>query len=94
MAKKKRFRNRKAAVAVAEPSVAPSYEELLDARHYRDEMYVCVQRAERTLRSASTINTFSQRDVQVAAARENLNQCRSDAAEANFRFEDMKRNSK
>lgn len=93
MAKKKRNRKKLAETPVAAPST-PTYEELLAARHRRDEAYACLQRSERTLRSAATINTFAQRDVAVATARETLNQCRSDAAEANFEFEDMKRKSK
>ena len=90
MAKKKRTRRSASSPTSVAPSL-PSYEELLAARHYMNEMHSCVRQAEREVRSARTINTFAIRDVRVAAAAEKLMDCRSDAAEATFKFEDMKR---
>jgi len=97
MAKKKSTRTKKSSAVQSTQPVAPSlpsYEELLTARHHRDKMHACVGQAERQLRSARTINTFAERDIKVAAARERLNECRSDAAEATFKFEDLKRKAR
>lgn len=97
MAKKKTAAKKKSTAAkkpVAKKPAAPSlptYEELLTARRYKDEMHSCVRQAERELSSANTINTFAQRDVAVASALEKLNQCREDAADATNSFENMKR---
>ena len=93
MANKKRTRRSASSPASVAPSL-PSYKELLAARRYKEEMHACVKQAERELRSVRTINTFSIRDVRVAAATEKLMDCRSDAAEATFKFEDMKRKAK